>query len=530
MIFLLALRWHIVICRRNRRLSHVNSECLENKLWLNVEVQAQSDCPQVDDQTPIRKRRSRISITNDFSVKRQRVSIGCIDVEADPLPRQEYGDSNVEPKSDRFIASRSEPLFPMDTTPRTNRLAKVFGLADDRVLNFSDPPSSNTPDGKMLSALRRSASQLFHTPQTVHPTSASAHLAKRRQFILALDGPGIPQDPWAYPLAWSRKNVIAVACGHDIYYQNLDTRQVAHLCNLPRPSMGRIRALAFAQDDKPHLVSLGTSTGYVQVWDSEEKKRLRTWPNNDWMGVTSLSWKGREFATGRCDGKIAMLDIRMPEEVRKFKAHRGDIFGLQWSADGKYLVSSDHDGIVHVWDSRNMSSRIGKMKHEGAVKAVAWCPWKPDLLATAGTYPDGNIQIWSTSSLSSTVTPDPLHTIPTDTNVYSLHWSPHSKELMSTHGLAWDRPESSRDRLPATLEPVPSPLTNSITVHAYPSCRRLVSVPAHTGTVSQSCLSPDGTMAFTICYREEAMKMWKVWGCREEKEKRESAFDKFSIR
>jgi len=37
-------------------------------------------------------------------------------------------------------------------------------------------------------------------------------------------------------------------------------------------------------------------------------------------------------------------------------------------------------------------------------------------------------------------------------------------------------------------------------------------------------------MVFTICYREEAMKMWKVWGRREGAGKKESAFDKFSIR
>jgi cell division cycle 20, cofactor of APC complex len=110
--------------------------------------------------------------------------------------------------------------------------------------------------------------------------------------------------------------------------------------------------------------------------------------------------------------------------------------------------------------------------------------------------------------------------------VYSLQWSPHSRELLSTHGFAWQ----ARERLPDIPEPAASPYTNSISVHAYPTGRRLVSVAAHTGTVSQSCLGPDGTMVFTICYREEAMKMWKVWGRREESGKKESAFDKFSIR
>jgi len=224
---------------------------------------------------------------------------------------------------------------------------------------------------------------------------------------------------------------------------------------------------------------------------------------------------------------------------------------MQWSHDERFMVSADAHGTVHLWDARNMSARVGKMKHDSPVKvgetiqvrpcdlqltncllwpcnnkqAVAWCPWKPDLLATGGTYPDGRIHIWSTSLLASTLSPDPVETIQTHSSVYSLQWSPHARELLSTHGFAWH----PRERLPEVPEPAASPYTNSISVHAFPGRRRLVSVTAHTGTVSQSCLSPDGTMVFTICYREEAMKMWKVWGRREGAGK-ESAFDKFSIR
>jgi len=161
-------------------------------------------------------------------------------------------------------------------------------------------------------------------------------------------------------------------------------------------------------------------------------------------------------------------------------------------------------------------------------QAMAWCPWKTDLLATAGTYPDGTICIWSSASLSAASSPAPLHTLELDASTYSLHWSQHCKELLSTHGLSWQNPSGLR--LPPKLDAVPTQLTNSLTVHSFPACKRLVSVTAHTGTVGQSCLSPDGTMVFTICYREEAMKMWKVWGRREHAEKPESAFDKYNIR
>jgi len=82
-----------------------------------------------------------------------------------------------------------------------------------------------------------------------------------------------------------------------------------------------------------------------------------------------------------------------------------------------------------------------------------------------------------------------------------------------------------RERPPDVPEPAALPYTNSITVHAFPTSWRLVSVATHTGTVSQSCFGPDNMMVFTICYCEEAMKMWKVWGCQEEVGKKESVFD-----
>ena len=73
-------------------------------------------------------------------------------------------------------------------------------------------------------------------------------------------------------------------------------------------------------------------------------------------------------------------------------------------------------------------------------------------------------------------------------------------------------------------------LANSITVHSFPSYRRLLSVSAHTGAVGHSCLSPDGTMIFTICPSEEAMKMWKVWSAPERAVRKASSWDRFSIR
>jgi len=58
-------------------------------------------------ETPLRKRRSRVSITNEFSAKRQRVSgaIGSIDVSTDSEKRQEYADINAEPRVSPYLSN-----------------------------------------------------------------------------------------------------------------------------------------------------------------------------------------------------------------------------------------------------------------------------------------------------------------------------------------------------------------------------------------------------------------------------------------
>lgn len=176
-------------------------------------------------------------------------------------------------------------------------------------------------------------------------------------------------------------------------------------------------------------------------------------------------------------------------------------------------------------------------------QALAWCSWKPDLLAAGSYSPEGKIRIWSTSTVTSH-SPEPIQTIPLNTAVYSLQWSPHCKELLSTHGASFTPIQSrhSPNRYNVNAGPssantnqqvkaVLSPLANSITVHDYPSGKRLMSLSnAHSNAVSHSCLGPDGENVFTVSPAEETIKMWQVWGKRPKPLKERSAFDKHLIR
>ncbi|KAH9035681.1 hypothetical protein EDB84DRAFT_1437852 [Lactarius hengduanensis] len=268
-------------------------------------------------ETPLRKRRSRVSIADEFSVKRQRVSeaIGTIDVYTDAEKRQEYADINSEPRMTGSFSS----LTRQTSHPTVKGSPRCAGALPNRSSNIS--------------------SRTYRTTVTVHPRSRWSWNTPR---------------PLAYPLSWSSTNVITVAGGHDVYYQDLDTRQIAHLYNLPRPSLGRIQ--------------LRTTTGCVEVWDAASRRHCSSHPpyfgrslqvHSIWQGAT----KGRS------------------------PAH-----------DERFMVSADAHGTIHLWDARTMSTRVGEMKHRQGSGVV---PLEARSARHArGWYLDGWIHIWSASSLA----------------------------------------------------------------------------------------------------------------------------------
>lgn len=221
--------------------------------------------------------------------------------------------------------------------------------------------------------LRSNFSQLLYRAAQVTPTSASANLGGRKQFILALDGPGVPTDPFAYPLTWSKNNVIAVACGKDVYHQDLDNRAIVHMCEIDRGLYGRPRSVQWSPIEATTL-AVGTTVGAVQLWDAPTKKRLQDWtvPSEDCIG--GMDWNRSLLTVGTDCGQVNFYDQRMQAVAHRVNRHKSKVHGVKWSVDGNYLASSDQQGIVYLWDARggkmltDESKMGGKIKHNAPVK------------------------------------------------------------------------------------------------------------------------------------------------------------------
>lgn len=80
--------------------------------------------------------------------------------------------------------------------------------------------------------------------------------------------------------------------------------------------------------------------------------------------------------------------------------------------------------------SQSFSPRMILDQHIAAVKAVAWCPWQRNILATGGGTADRTIRIWNAQDGAN------LQSVDTGSQVCAIQWSSHYKELVSSHGFS----------------------------------------------------------------------------------------------
>jgi small GTP-binding protein len=68
-----------------------------------------------------------------------------------------------------------------------------------------------------------------------------------------------------------------------------------------------------------------------------------------------------------------------------FQGHRGEIYGLAWSPDGKMLASCSGDRTVRLWDFETGQQRHTLKGHSDRVYSIAWLPDRRLISASADT-------------------------------------------------------------------------------------------------------------------------------------------------
>ncbi|KAG0474170.1 hypothetical protein HPP92_016027 [Vanilla planifolia] len=121
--------------------------------------------------------------------------------------------------------------------------------------------------------------------------------------------------------------------------------------------------------------------------------------------------------------------------------------------------------------------------HNAAVKALAWCPFQSNLLASGGGETDRCIKFWNT------LTGACLNSIDTGSQVCGLLWNRNERQLLSSHGFS----------------------ENQLTLWKYPSMVKIAHLSGHTSRVLYMAQSPDGCTEATAA-GDETLRFWNVFG------------------
>ncbi|KAL2756731.1 hypothetical protein ACRALDRAFT_2121099 [Sodiomyces alcalophilus JCM 7366] len=360
-----------------------------------------------------------------------------------------------------------------NTQAYQDSLASACGVnLKTRILQFKPaPPESSKPID-----LR----QQYNRP--LKPASATSAQFRRRIATAperVLDAPGLVDDYYLNLLDWSSGNQVAIGLERNVYVWSADEGSVS--CLLETSPDTYVSSVKWSGDGA--YVGVGLGTGEVQIWDVAEAQKVRSMFGHD-TRVGVMGWNKHLLSTGARSGLVFNHDVRIADhKVAELVSHTSEVCGLEWRSDGAQLATGGNDNLVSIWDARSLAvPKFTKANHKAAVKALAWCPWNMNLLATGGGSYDRHIHFWNSTTGAR------VNSIDTGSQVTSLRWSPHYREIVSSSGFP----------------------DNSLSIWSYPTLVRNVEIPAHESRVLHSCLSPDGQMLATAA-ADESLKFWKVF-------------------
>ncbi len=308
-----------------------------------------------------------------------------------------------------------------------------------------------------------------------------------------LDAPNLIDDYYINILDWGSKNIISIALRNEVYLLNTETHQTKLLMSLPENNL--ITSLSFINSG--NVLSIGTDYGEIQLYDIIKLEKIRTMSSN-YGRISTLEWNNYILSSGGKDEKIINHDVRKKKHIiSQLKGHSGEICSLKYNNDGILLASGGNDNLCLIWDVRNIYCKLNNISnyndiydhkplitlnyHKAAVKAISWCPWLKNIIATGGGNKDKSIKLYNVDNNIM------VNNINTGSQVCCLLWNKREKELISSHGFN----------------------KNQICIWNYPKMKKIIELKGHMKRVNYMAMSPDENYIVSAS-GDETLRIWKI--------------------
>lgn len=180
-----------------------------------------------------------------------------------------------------------------------------------------------------------------------------------------------------------------MALGQTVYLWNASSGDIAELVQVEGENY--ITSVSWVPGGA--FLAVGTAEGETQLYDAETCKLKRRMGGHS-ARVSSLSWSDYIVSSGGRDSVIINHDVRARKhDIQYYQGvHEQEICGLKWSPDGSQLASGGNDNLLCLWEQGNPNPIMQRSEHTAAVKALAWCPWQSNLLASGGGTSDRKVR------------------------------------------------------------------------------------------------------------------------------------------
>jgi cell division cycle protein 20 (cofactor of APC complex) len=347
-------------------------------------------------------------------------------------PRKVFG-----PSPDRFIPNRASVDFDYCNSMLTpsSPMKEQSEKKSDAQKQYTSAvlQAGNKTSGKRMIEVFEKKSEAEAMPEPVILKAAEAEPVvqspKRSRIIPSvpykiLDAPELLDDYYLNLLSWGSPNILAVALQKSVYLWHAEDSRVEELLSLPEQA-NFVTSVQWSPKD--HRIAVGTNLSTVQIWDVETSTKISELDGHT-ARVSALSWNGPNvLSSGGRDSTIINHDLRQGSHVsNSYVGHQQEVCGLAWSFDGMTLASGGNDNMLCFWDAamsgggRNSvggrlslgTSSVAPVSllagahaprsvlrdHCAAVKALAWCPFNRNVLASGGGTADRCIRIWNAST------------------------------------------------------------------------------------------------------------------------------------
>ena len=150
-------------------------------------------------------------------------------------------------------------------------------------------------------------------------------------------------------------------------------------------------AVAYLADGKSVL--LGTKTQSAAIVDLEKQQRTRSLPGHEGNVCAVCVTRGGKYGyTAGDDGVIFVWDLETGLLAERISKHRSAVLSLALMPNGEFLVSTDTNKQVYLWDAKRFIGRLGgKTVLEGDIRAITFNELSDSLILGIGDANAGGV-------------------------------------------------------------------------------------------------------------------------------------------